>query len=149
MAFHLTLNLSQTQILRLNVSHPINNGSNQIGERALEIVRLYFSNIDPAAICRPLSSLKNSYHYEVTYTDPSSKQKITREILIKGTKKPSWVASLSAMRITGTKIYNRVTSNNVPIFRVINVNSNTPEIWEIFYPTDFKLERDDRWRGKP
>ena len=144
----LILNLSHGQLSQLNVSHPPSKGPNEIGERAFAIVQCYFFNIDPRTTYTRLSSAKNSFHFEVTYIDSASNQKVTKEILVKGTNRKDWIKSLPAMRITGQNIYKRITNGNVAIFRVIKVNSNTPDIWEICFPQDFRLKPDDRWRGE-
>ena len=133
-------------IATLNANFPPSGSSNHIGDRAVEIVRQYFAITDPGSIFNVINA--NSSLCRVTLTNGTVK-----EFLVKGTADTNFV--FQQMKIAGQTIYDRLTASGafagqprLPIYRVRDVNSNSPTIWEVYEGTDFSLVPEPRWTGR-
>ena len=131
--------LSPQDFANLNATHPqaTKGNSNPTGDRAREIIVLYFNAADPGCQIQ-----HDKGHFSVT-----PKGKAALEFEVHGTKESN--IALNQLIISGFNAHIRLTQQKIPLLRVIKVFDQAPEIWQLDYSTDYELnlETQPRWRG--
>jgi hypothetical protein len=120
----------------LNNDYPLTKKSSTIGDRAVEIIKHYFSSQHQDCNFRVL---RDGADLEITLADGT----VLEQIEIKGTAdaKMSW----SKLKVSGEQSYNKLVKD-LPLYRVIDVYTQNPKIFVMRYSEDFDLVPEPRWQ---
>jgi hypothetical protein len=121
----------------LNARFPATSKSSNVGDRAIELAKIYFRSLDSACTFR---EQVNDCDLEITFSGGE-----TKHIEVKGTA--SLDLAWSKLKVSGTPSYLALIAG-MPLFRVTRVYEQTPVIFVMAYPDDFQMEPEPRWRVK-
>jgi len=132
--------LTAAEFSRLNSLWPKSTGSGDIGKRAEQVVRIHFVRRTPGCTFEVPS---NGADLKVIFADG----KPPLFVEIKGTA--SAEIAFQQLKVSSQHSYRSLVDKGVPVYRVCNVFSRTPEIHVLIYGVDFALEPEGRWAFKP
>ena len=131
--------LSPPELAELNRQFPISQGSNQIGSRALEIVKKHFRRVYPNCSFIPAA---NGADLAVAVDGALPKQ-----YEVKGTAGPS--IAWQKLKVSSKPSHDLLVSGGASVLRVTNVFGEEPVVFELRCGLDFRLEPEPRWCVKP
>jgi len=134
-----TVRLSAREKKWLDSKYPPGKGSGLIGKRSEEIVKIYFSRMDPN--CK-FSAPKNGADLEVVFSTGESSSIVE----IKGTADSD--IAWSKLKVSSEHTKRMLIDEGVPIYRVTKVFEDEPVIYVLRYGKDFELQPEARWAVK-
>jgi len=123
----------------LNTRFPVSDGSNQIGGRAIEIVRIHFRREDPT--CKFVSAAAGADLAIILAGDEP------RQFEVKGTASDN--LAWQQLKVSSKASHDLLTSGAASVLRVTNVYGQEPVVFELRCGRDFRLEPEARWCVKP
>jgi len=130
------LTIPEPEFVKLDRLYPNNGKSSVVGERATEIVKVYFTSQD-----------NNSTFEKPTDGDLkiTSKDRVLK-IEIKGTaeKDICWMK----LKVSGEPSYKSLIQG-MPLYRVCGVYERSPVIYVLYYSQDFDMIPEPRWSIRP
>jgi len=131
--------LSPEEFAALNLRFPISEGSNQIGGRAVEIVKTHFRREHPT--CQFVAASSGA-DLGVMFD-----ANVLRQYEVKGTAGSD--IGWQKLKVSSQASYDLLTSGRASVLRVTNVYDQEPVVFELRCGRDFRLEPEARWCVKP
>lgn len=131
--------LSQDEFAGLNRCFPVSQGSNQIGGRAVEIVKSHFRRKHPG--CHFVAAARGADL--AVLLDGNAPMQFE----VKGTaaRDIAW----QQLKVSSQASHDLLVSGNASVLRVTNVYGEEPVVHELKCGQDFRLEPEARWCVKP
>ncbi len=124
----------------LNARFPASRGSNDIGKRAVEIVKVHFAMLHPG--CQFPQPPKGA---DLSVLIPSDSKATAFEV--KGTADAN--IAWQQLKVSSRTSYELLVSGGAAVLRVTDVFGRKPVVYELRHGRDFKLEPEPRWCVKP
>jgi hypothetical protein len=131
--------LSPIEFADLNERFPPSQGSNQIGKRAMEIVKIHFRRVQPG--CAFVSPVRGA-DLAVVLEGCGPAQ-----FEIKGTAdvELAW----QQLKVSSKSSHDLLTSGQASVLRVTSVYGEEPVVFEVRCGRDFRLDPEPRWCFRP
>ena len=131
--------LTEQDLENLNNSFPVSQGSNQIGQRAIAIVKIHFRRVHPSS----------------SFVDPVRGADLAvaldggaaRQFEVKGTA--DGAIAWQQLKVSSQASHDLLASGGASVLRVTSVYTEEPVIFELRCGRDFRLEPEARWCIKP
>lgn len=133
-----TLELSDIEFNELERQHPAG-GSNQIGRRAVAVVKIALARRSPGCSCFDGTC---GADLDVVFADGTRAQ-----YEVKGTSSEG--LAWAQFKVSSQASHDILVSGQAVVLRVTKVFSRSPEIYELRHGTDFTLVPEPRWSAKP
>lgn len=131
------IDLTEDEYQTLNSKFPRSMQSAKVGERAIELVRIYFKKKYP----------------NCSFVTPQSGADLlvlhgyaTDQLEIKGTESPE--VSWAKIKVSSNQSY-ELLKKGMPIYRVVSVFERNPRIFIMKNHEDFEMVPEARWSVKP
>lgn len=131
--------LTAKELATLNERFPVSQGSNQIGGRAIEIVRLHFRRTDPT--CEFVPPVAGADLAVLLHGEQA------KQFEVKGTASAG--IAWQQLKVSSKASHALLTSGGASVLRVTSVYENEPVVFELLCGRDFRLEPEARWCVKP
>jgi hypothetical protein len=132
-----TVSLSKSDFNSLNTRFPPTSKSSNVGDRAIQILRIYFLSLDGASAFR---EQVDDADLEVT----NSHSEVQR-MEVKGTadKGIAW----QKLKVSGKPSHDALLAG-MPLYRVTEVYAQEPTVYVLQHQEDFTMEPEPRWSIK-
>jgi hypothetical protein len=131
--------LSSDEFASLNQRFPVSEGSNQIGGRAVEIVKAHFRRKHPG--CQFVTADRGA---DLAVLLDGS---VPKQFEIKGTAGPD--IAWQKLKVSSQASHDLLACGKASVLRVTNVYGEEPVVFELRCGQDFHLEPELRWCVKP
>jgi hypothetical protein len=131
--------LSPAELADLNRRVPVSQGSNQIGGRAIEIVKTHFRRRHSNCLFVPPA---RGADLAVVLEGDEPQQ-----FEVKGTAASG--ISWQQLKVSSQSSHDLLASGKASVLRVTNVYGENPVVYELRCGRDFRLEPEARWCVKP
>ena len=132
--------LSDLAFETLNAKFPASRSSNDIGKRAVEIVKVHFASIHPG--CRFPQPPKGA---DLSVLASGDLKPTPFEV--KGTADAD--IAWQQLKVSSRTSYELLVNGGAAVLRVTDVFGRKPAVYELRHGRDFKLEPEPRWCVKP
>jgi hypothetical protein len=134
-----TVRLTPQEFADLNGSFPVSQGSNQIGKRAIAIIKIHFLRAHPGS----------------SFVDPVLGADLAvvldaggpKQFEVKGTANAD--IAWQQLKVSSKSSHNLLDSGGASVLRVTSVYSEEPVVFELRCGRDFRLEPEARWCFRP
>lgn len=131
--------LSPDEFASLNQRFPVSEGSNQIGGRAIEIVKTHFRWKHPG--CKFVTAVRGADLAVLL------DENVTSHFEVKGTAAGD--IAWQQLKVSSKASHDLLVSGKASVLRVTNVYGEEPVVFELRCGKDFRLEPEARWCVKP
>jgi hypothetical protein len=131
--------LRPDEFANLNERFPVSEGSNQIGGRAVEVVKTHFRRKHPG--CQFVAAARGA---DLAVLLDGA---VRKQFEVKGTAAPD--IAWQKLKVSSKASYDLLASGKASVLRVTNVYSEEPIVFELRCGQDFRLEPEARWCVKP
>ena len=131
------IDLNEDEYRTLNTTFPRSMQSAKVGERAVELVRIYFKKNHPGcSFVTPQHGADLKVHHSHG----------TEQMEIKGTE----ASDISWAKIkVSSKQSHELLKGGMPLYRVVSVYERHPRIFIMMYQEDFEMVPEARWSVRP
>jgi hypothetical protein len=131
--------LTDKELAGLNQRFPASQGSNQIGDRAIEIVRLHFRRTYPT--CQFVPPVAGADLAVLLHGEQA------KQFEVKGTASAG--IAWQQLKVSSQASHGLLTSGGASVLRVTSVYGDEPTVFELLCGRDFLLKPEARWCVKP
>lgn len=132
-----SIDLTEDEYRKLNATFPRNMQSAKVGERAIELVRIYLKKKYP---CCSFATPERGADLKVQHSQG------TEQMEVKGTEASD--ISWAKIKVSSTQSHDLLKAG-MPLYRVVSVYERIPRIFIMRNREDFEMDPEPRWRVKP